>query len=325
MRTLAIVGGGSWGTALAIALAPRFNRIRLLVHEPDLAVTVARTRENAVYLPGFRLPDSVEVLAGLDARRADVVLGVMPSKFARQTYARLEIDAGTPIVSATKGIERGTLKRVSEILGETRPGHPVAVLSGPTFAREIAKGEPAAVVLASHDNYLAKELQALLNTSQLRFYTNGDVTGVEIGASLKNVIAIAAGAVEGLGLGNNTKAALITRGLAEITRVAVAAGGHARTLAGLAGLGDLVLTCTGNLSRNRAVGLQLAAGKTLAEIQAATPMVAEGVETAEAAQELAARLGVEVPITAEVGRILRGESTPREAIRNLMERSPKDE
>lgn len=325
MKTLAIVGGGSWGTALAIALATRFERIRLLIHEPDLAWTVTETRENPVYLPGFRLPDCVEVAAGADARESDLVLGAMPSKYARENYARLKIEPGVPIVSATKGMERGTLKRVSEIVRETKPGHPVAVLSGPTFAKEIAKGDPAAVVIASAEPALAATVQAALRTPQLRFYTNEDVTGVEVGASLKNVIAIAAGAVEGLGLGNNTKAALITRGLAEITRLAVAAGGHAKTLAGLAGLGDLVLTCTGTLSRNRAVGLELAAGKSLTDIQEATPMVAEGVETAEAALELARRLNVEVPITQEVTRILRAECTPFEAIRILMERSPKHE
>jgi glycerol-3-phosphate dehydrogenase (NAD(P)+) len=325
LRTLAIVGGGSWGTALAIALAGRFERIRLLVHEPELAAAMGNTRENSVYLPGFRLPGNVEVTAGMDARASDVVLGVMPSRFARQSYARLAIDAGTPIVSATKGIERGTLERMSQVIAAEKPGHPVCVLSGPTFAREIAKGDPAAVVIASGDTRLAAEVQAAFRTPQLRFYTNDDVTGVEIGASLKNVIAIAAGVVEGLGLGNNTKAALITRGLAEITRLAVAAGGRAATLAGLAGLGDLVLTCTGSLSRNRAVGLDLARGKGLAEIVNATPMVAEGVETTEAALALAAKLQVEVPITTEVGRILRGECAPLEAIRSLMERSPKHE
>jgi glycerol-3-phosphate dehydrogenase (NAD(P)+) len=325
LKTLVIVGGGSWGTALAIALAPKFERIRLLVHEPDLAQTIAATRENPVYLPGFRLPENVDAVSGLDAGRADLALGVMPSKFARETYARLRLASGVPIVSATKGIERGTLRRVSEIIEEVKPGHPVAVLSGPTFAREVARGDPAAVVIASRHARLSAEVQAALRTPQLRFYTNEDVTGVEIGASLKNVIAIAAGVVEGLGLGNNTKAALITRGLAEITRVAVAAGGRPRTLAGLAGLGDLVLTCTGALSRNRAVGLELAAGKRLAEILAATPMVAEGVETTDSALELARRLGEEAPITSQVGRILRGECSPAEAIRTLMERSPKHE
>ena len=310
---------------MAIALAGRFERIRLLIHEPGLAWTVTETRENPIYLPGFRIPDSVEVAAGTDARQADLILGVMPSKFAREAYTRLEVDPGVPIVSATKGIERGSLRRVSEIIEETKPGNPVAVLSGPTFAREIAKGDPAAVVIASRDPALGATVQGALRTPQLRFYTNEDVTGVEIGASLKNVIAIAAGVVEGLGLGNNTKAALITRGLAEITRLAVAGGGQARTLAGLAGLGDLVLTCTGSLSRNRAVGLQLAEGKRLSEILAATPMVAEGVETTDAALEMARRLGEEVPITSQVARILHGECSPTEAIRNLMERSPKHE
>jgi glycerol-3-phosphate dehydrogenase (NAD(P)+) len=325
LNTLAIVGGGSWGTALAIALSARFAKIRLLIHEPDLARTVADTRENPVYLSGFHLPGHIEALSGYDAQGAGLILGVMPSRFARAAYSRLQLDPGVPIVSATKGIERGSLLRMSQVIAETVPGHPVAVLSGPTFAREIAKGDPAAVVIASQDTALAALVQQTLRTPQLRFYTNEDVTGVEIGASLKNVIAIAAGVVEGLGLGNNTKAALITRGLAEITRLAVAAGGQTKTLAGLAGLGDLVLTCTGSLSRNRAVGIELAAGKSLPEITAATPMVAEGIETTEAALQLAAKLGVEVPIAAEVGRILQGECSPADAIRGLMDRSPKHE
>jgi glycerol-3-phosphate dehydrogenase (NAD(P)+) len=325
LKRLAIVGGGSWGTALAIAMASRFERIQLLVHEPSVAYTIETSRANVVYLPGFLLPSHVEAATGDDARGADLVLGVMPSQFARAVYGGLQLDPGVPIVSATKGIERGTLLRVSEIIAETKPGHPMAVLSGPTFAREIARGDPAAVVIASADTDLAATVQAALHTPQLRFYTNEDVTGVEIGASLKNVIAIAAGVVEGLGLGNNTRAALITRGLAEITRLAVASGGQAKTLAGLAGLGDLVLTCTGDLSRNRGVGLALASGKPLSEILASTPMVAEGVETTDAALALADRLGVEVPITAEVGRILRGECSPGEAIRSLMDRSPKRE
>lgn len=323
MKHLAIIGGGSWGTALAIVLAPRFERVSLWVHEEDLALRMEETRENDIYLPGFRLPPNV--LIAHEVQDADVVLGVMPSKYARSIYGQLKITPGTPIVSATKGIERGTLKRVSEIIEETLPGHPVAVLSGPTFAREIAKGDPAAIVIASRDRELASSIQTAFSGRNLRLYTNVDVIGVEIGAAMKNVIAIGAGICQGLGWGNNTIAALITRGLAEITRLAVAAGGETTTLAGLAGLGDLVLTCTGELSRNRRTGIELAQGKTIAEITRSTKMVAEGVETTSAATELAARLKVDVPITQQLGAILNGDKTPAAAIRELMERAPRGE
>lgn len=325
MNILAIVGGGSWGTALAIALSPKFPTVRLLVHDPDLARTMDATRENAAYLPGFPLPQNVAVSQGLDVGDADLVLGVMPSRFARQVYLQLRLPDGVPVVSATKGLERRTLLRMSQVIAETKPGHPVAVLSGPTFAREIAQGNPAAVVIASIDTSLAAAVQTAFSGPALRFYTNSDVTGVETGASLKNVIAIGAGVVDGLHLGSNSKAALITRGLAEITRLAVAAGGQAATLAGLAGLGDLVLTCTGDLSRNRQVGLDLAEGKGVQEIQASTRMIAEGIETTEAAMGLADRLNVEVPITAQLSRLLQGKCSPIEAVRNLMDRSPKGE
>lgn len=323
MKHLAIIGGGSWGTALAIVLAPRFERVSLWVHEEDLAAHMQETRENDIYLPGFRLPANVDIAR--DTQSADVVLGVMPSKYARNVYGQLEIAPGTPIVSATKGIERGTLKRVSEIIEETLPGHPVAVLSGPTFAREIAKGDPAAIVIASRNQELASSIQTAFGGRNLRLYTNVDVIGVEIGAAMKNIIAIGAGICQGLGWGNNTIAALITRGLAEITRLAVAAGGETTTLAGLAGLGDLVLTCTGELSRNRKTGIELAQGKTIAEITRSTKMVAEGVETTSAATELAARLKVDVPITQQLGAILNGDKTPAAAIRELMERAPRGE
>ena len=323
MRRLTILGGGSWGTALAIAFAERFEEIALWFHEPDLAREVQQTRENRRYLPGFRLPDHVR--ATTESPPADLLLGVMPSKHARRVYGAQQIPAGTPILSATKGLEHGTWKRMSEVIAEIQPGHPVAVLSGPTFAREVARGDPAAVVIASRDEALARQLQGALTTSRFRVYTNTDVIGVELGGALKNVVAIAAGIVLGLGLGNNTLAALITRGLAEITRVAVAAGGEARTLAGLAGLGDLVLTCTGELSRNRAVGRQLAAGRTLPEILSGMTMVAEGVETATAAVALAERLGVEAPICHQLLRILDGKLAPAAAIQQLMERSPRDE
>ncbi len=328
MSDLSIIGGGSWGTALAIVLAPRFERVRLWVYERDLAERMQSFRENDVFLPGFRLPESIHVSAdlGVTLEHAGFVLSVMPSHHVRALYSRMlpYLRPSMRLVSATKGIENNTLLRMSEVIAELTHG-PVAALSGPTFAREVARGEPAAIVVSSTDAALAAEVQHAFSGPTLRLYTNSDPVGVELGAALKNVIAISAGVCSGLQLGSNTLAALITRGLAEITRLAVALGGHPRTLAGLAGLGDLVLTCNGELSRNRRVGMELAAGRTLAEITGSMRMVAEGVETARAAVDLARRHGIEMPITFQTEAILRGEKSPRDAIRELMERSLKAE
>lgn len=332
MKNLSIIGGGSWGTALAIVLAPRFERVRLWVYEKDLAQRMDRLRENDIFLPGFQIPPNVQVLTeiGDAVEGAEVVLGVMPSHHARALYTQMRpyLTPSMAIVSATKGLEEGTLHRVSEVirevLGQTYKQR-IAVLSGPTFAREVARGEPAAVVIASHNRDLARAIQHRFSGPTLRLYTNDDVTGVELGAALKNIIAIGAGVCHGLGLGNNTMAALITRGLAEITRLAVAMGAKQRTLAGLAGLGDLVLTCTGELSRNRTVGLKLARGHHLEEILASMQMVAEGVRTTYAAVELARKAGVEMPITEQMHAMLAQGQSPREAIRILMERSLKRE
>lgn len=329
---LAVIGAGSWGTALAIVLAPRFEEIRLWAHEPELVLRMTESRENDVFLPGFPLPPQVNVTSDLRTALdgAATVLGVMPSHHARAVYERMlpDLAPSTRFVSATKGIENGTLLRMSEVIREVvgRRFEPrVAVLSGPTFAKEIARGEPAAVVISSEDSELALAVQAAFSGPTFRLYRNGDPVGVELGAALKNVIAIAAGVCAGMQLGSNSIAALITRGLAEITRLAVCMGGEPRTLAGLAGLGDLVLTCNGELSRNRRVGLELAAGRSLADIIGSMRMVAEGVETTRAAVDLAAREGVEMPITLQMHEILEGRKTPREAIRELMERSLKPE
>lgn len=328
MNDLSIIGGGSWGTALAIVLAPRFERVRLWVYERDLAERMQSLRENDVFLPGCRLPESIHVSSdlGVTLEHAGFVLSVMPSHHVRALYSRMlpYLRPSMRLVSATKGIENNTLLRMSEVITELTHG-PVAALSGPTFAREVARGEPAAIVVSSTDAALAAEVQRAFSGPTLRLYTNSDPVGVELGAALKNVIAISAGVCSGLQLGSNTLAALITRGLAEITRLAVALGGHPRTLAGLAGLGDLVLTCNGELSRNRRVGMELAAGRTLAEITGSMRMVAEGVETARAAVDLARRHGIEMPITFQTEAILRGEKSPRDAIRELMERSLKAE
>lgn len=329
MKRLAVIGGGSWGTALAIVLAPRFERVRMWIFEQELAVSMQKTRQNDAFLPGFTLPENVETGSALPwaVEEAEIVLGVMPSHHARAVYTALK-PAAPPaaiFVSATKGLENGTLRRMSEVMAEVLETPRVGVLSGPTFAKEVARGEPAALVIASHDAELARTVQSAFNGPTFRLYTNPDPVGVELGASLKNVIAIAAGVCAGLGLGANTMAALITRGLAEITRLAVAAGGQERTLAGLAGLGDLVLTCNGELSRNRTVGFQLGQGRRLAEILGGMTMVAEGVKTTAAAIELAARLGVEVPITAQMHAVLNESKSPAVALRELMERPVRGE
>jgi glycerol-3-phosphate dehydrogenase (NAD(P)+) len=332
VKRLAIIGAGSWGTALSVVLAPRFESIRLWVYEADLAGRMAQTRENDLFLPGFPLPANVDVTTDIpDALQdAELVLSVMPSRHVRRLYREMlpRLEPGMSFVSATKGIESGTLLRMSEVITEVvgeRFAPRVAALSGPTFAREIARGEPAAVVIASQDRTLAETVQRALSGPTFRLYTNDDPAGVELGAALKNIIAIAAGACQGLGLGSNAMAALITRGLAEITRLALAAGGNPKTLAGLAGLGDLVLTCTGELSRNRRVGVQLAQGRKLADIVASTRMIAEGIETTSAAVDLAARRQVEMPITRQVQAMLQDGKPPREALRELMERSLKGE
>jgi glycerol-3-phosphate dehydrogenase (NAD(P)+) len=329
---VSIIGAGSWGTALAIVLGPRFNRIRLWAHEADLVERMCSTRLNDVFLPGFSLPLNVEPTADLGHALADagIVVGVMPSRFARALYRRMlpYLETKMRFVSATKGLEQATLLRMSEVAREVIAGKfepRVAVLSGPTFAREVARGEPTAVVIASPDRELAASIQREFSGPTFRLYANDDPVGVELGAALKNVIAIGAGVCDGLGLGSNTIAALITRGLAEITRLAIALGGRPGTLSGLAGLGDLVLTCNGDLSRNRTVGIELAKGRSLEDIISSMTMIAEGVETTAAACDLARKCHVDMPITEQMNSILKGRTSPRNAIRELMERELKTE
>jgi glycerol-3-phosphate dehydrogenase (NAD(P)+) len=291
---------------------------------------MAISRENDIYLPGNRLPENIEPTHQLPRalEEASVVLGVMPSRFARTLYREMRpyINPAMCFVTATKGIESESLLRMSEVMRQELPAEgQIAVLSGPTFAREIARGEPAAVVISSENADLCRRIQSEFSGPTFRLYRNQDPIGVEIGAALKNVVAIGAGICHGLGLGNNTLAALITRGLVEITRLAVAMGGQPQTLAGLAGLGDLVLTCTGDLSRNRRVGLELTKGRTVAEITGSMKMIAEGIETTASAVALGRKYRVEMPITEQMGSLLRGERSPGDAVRELMERSLKDE
>jgi glycerol-3-phosphate dehydrogenase (NAD(P)+) len=328
MKT-AIVGGGSWGTALAIHMARCGHAVGLWMRDPSAADHAQQRRENPAYLPDISLPPAIEATADMGAalRSADVVFMVVPSDSAREVYRKVQAlaPAGVPLVSATKGMEIDSLRRMSEVAAQEAPGHALAVLSGPSFALEVARGQPTAVVVASSDGPVAETVQRALASRTFRAYSSDDVIGVELAGALKNVIAIAAGTVDGLGYGHNTVAALVTRGLAEITRLAVREGGKADTLAGLAGLGDLVLTCTGDMSRNRRVGQALGRGHTLGEAVALTRTVAEGVRTARAAALLAVRAGVEMPIVQAMNAVLYSGKHPREAVDDLMLRSLKRE
>jgi glycerol-3-phosphate dehydrogenase (NAD(P)+) len=332
LKTLAIIGAGSWGTALGIVLAPRFPDIRLWVYETDLAARMQSSRENDIYLPGFRLAPHIQVSSELSQALAgaEIVLSVMPSHLVRGLFGQMLpfLNDSMVFVSATKGLEIGSLLRMSEIIREVLNPHftpRVTVISGPTFAREVARFEPTALVAASDDGALTECVQSAFSGPTFRLYTSLDPIGVEIGGSIKNVVAIGAGVLHGLGLGHNAMAALITRGLAEMTRLAVAMGGRAQTLSGLAGLGDLVLTCTGDLSRNRTLGVELARGRKLDDIVNSMKMVAEGVKTTNAAADLAKRCSVEMPIADQMYQMLHFGKSPRQAIQNLMERSLKGE
>ena len=339
MSRVSILGAGSWGTALALNLCRRPDHaVTLWAHTPEHAAALAHRRENQRYLPGFALPATLTVTDSLTAaaREADAILFVMPSQHLRATAAALApvLRPGTMLVSAAKGIEDGTLLRMTQVLNEVladvpaaRAGeHPIGVLSGPSFAQEVAAGAPAAVTIAFPEMEDAERAQAMLTTGAMRLYRNSDVTGVELGGALKNVIAIAAGAVAGLELGHNSGAALITRGIAEITRLALACGGRRETLAGLAGVGDLVLTCTGALSRNRFVGVELGRGRALPEIVTSLHgRVAEGVRATDAALGLAQRHNVSMPIAEQVHAVLHGRRSAAEAVRALMSRPGRDE
>ncbi len=324
-KVITVLGGGSWGTALALVLARRFDHVRLWVHNQQLADQIQQTRENQVYLPGFLLPPNVEVSNLM--RLSPWVVAVVPSTHLRGVLQQAAATATSPvrIISASKGIEAASFLRMSQIASQCFPhSAPPAALSGPTFAREIAAGEPAAMVIASDDESFALAIQNSFAGDSLRLYTNTDLTGVELSGALKNGIAIAAGAVEGLHLGSNSLAALITRGLAEMTRLIAALGGKPSTVAGLAGLGDLVLTCTGQLSRNRRVGLELAKGRPLASILSDSRMVADGVETTRIALALAATKGIEMPILRAVAAMMDGVPA-QQVLEQLIARAPRPE
>jgi glycerol-3-phosphate dehydrogenase (NAD(P)+) len=330
MSGVGVLGAGSWGTALAVHLARAGHEVRLWARDSRLVEEMRARRANAVYLPDVTLPDTVTVTDAISecVGNQDLVVAAVPSYGYRSVIraAAPHVMLGATVVSATKGLENGTLLRMSAVaaeeLGRDRP---VVVLSGPSFAAEVAKALPTAVLAASADAAAAQFVQAEFRSPYFRLYGSADVVGVEIGGALKNIIAIAAGVVEGLGLGHNALAALITRGLAEITRLACAAGGRRDTLAGLSGLGDLVLTCTGSLSRNRHVGIELARGRTLPDILAGMKMVAEGVPTTTAALALGRRYGVELPIATQMAEVLAGRSDVRTAVDALMVRRQRAE
>jgi glycerol-3-phosphate dehydrogenase (NAD(P)+) len=328
---VSVIGAGSFGTALAVHLAQSHD-VALWARNPSQADSLRDARENFVYLPGVRLPDRIEPTSDLEQalRGREAVLTVVPSHATRElwTQAAAFLASEALVVSASKGIEQDSLQTLEEVLREVLPPRMhgrLTFLSGPSFAKEIARGVPTAVVVAGRNPEAAKAAQVLMSAERLRVYTSDDVTGIELGGALKNVIAIAAGCADGLGFGHNTRAAIITRGLAEITRLAVRRGANPLTLAGLAGMGDLVLTCTGDLSRNRQVGMQLGQGKTIKEILASMRMVAEGVKTARSAWDLARKVGVEMPITAEVYRMLYEDKPARAAVSDLLGREARHE
>lgn len=329
MTTIAVLGAGSWGTTLADLLARKGHSVRLWAYESEVVETVNARHENAVFLPGCSLAQSLTATrdALLAVRGAEVVVTVAPSHVLRKVVeqARAGIGAHAVVVSATKGIEPVTLSLMSQVLEESLPGRPVCALSGPSFALEVFQQQPTAVVAAAILEETAQAVQSVFATPRFRVYSSRDVIGAELGGALKNVIAIAAGILEGLGLGNNPRAALVTRGLAEMTRLGVAMGADPLTFAGLAGMGDLILTTTGALSRNRALGMALAAGQTLEEHTAAHRSIAEGANTAKAAIELARRQSVELPICEQVAGILFEHKPARQAVVDLMERTLKSE
>jgi glycerol-3-phosphate dehydrogenase (NAD(P)+) len=330
--TIAIIGAGGWGTALAITMARHGKDVRLWAYESDLAEAMTATRENTLYLPAARVPESVRISNSLAEVLADaaVVIIATPSHVYRDVFTKMlpMVNDAMVFVSATKGIENDTLMRMSQILDDVAKPQfmpRIAAISGPTFAPEVARGEPAALVVASPDEKLRLLLQAELAGPRFRLYTNPDLIGVEIAAAVKNIIAIAAGVVGGLGLGSNTTAALVTRGLAEVTRLVVACGGKRETVSGLAGLGDLVLTSYGQLSRNRRVGIALGQGQHINDVLSGMRMVAEGVKTTKSAVELARRLGIEMPIAEKMYSVLYEGRRPQDAIHDLMERKLKEE
>lgn len=329
---IGVVGAGAWGTALSMLLADKGHDVTLWMYEKDLAGETTRTRENRVYLPGFTLPAGINVTSSMETTVAGkaVILSVVPSHTVRAVSKQFVpfLSGDAVIVSASKGIEIDTLMPLSEVFRDILPKqyhNRLCFLSGPSFAKEVAQKMPTAVALASYDPVIGKKAQEIFSNAYFRVYTNPDVIGVELAGSLKNVVAIAAGVLEGMGYGYNTSAALITRGLAEMARLGVAMGGNLQTFSGLAGMGDLVLTCTGGLSRNRTLGVRLGKGEKLNDIMSNVRTVAEGVKTARAARDLARKYNVDMPVVDEVYQILYEDKDPKRAVKDLMKRELKAE
>jgi len=328
MSYITVIGAGSWGTTLACLLSDKGYDVTLWAFEKDLVHEINQTRINSIYLPDVTIPDNLKVTNNIEEalKKARYVVNAVPAQYTRLVFkeAAACLNNEAVIISVSKGIERGTLLTVSSILKEMT-NHPVTVLSGPSFAKEVIKKLPTAVTLATGDNNTGIALQEIFNTQYFRVYTHDDIIGAEMGGALKNVMAIAAGIAESLGLGNNARASLITRGLIEMTRLAVAIGARERTFSGLSGIGDLVLTCTSPLSRNYTVGMKLGQGLKLKEILGLTKSVAEGVATAESAYALSQKYSIEMPIIEQVYKILYEDKDPSLAVKDLMERSLKSE
>jgi glycerol-3-phosphate dehydrogenase (NAD(P)+) len=331
MVSVGVIGSGAWGTTLALLQANKGTATTLWEHQPERAAVMQQQRENTLFLPGFHFPDTLRVTADVAeaVQGKDVLLLVTPSQRMRENLCILApyVGKNTLLVNASKGIEINTLKRMTEIICEEVPSahNRVAALSGPNISREVAEGKPTAAVVAAYDKDIGIDVRALLNTSRFRVYTAQDVVGVELGGALKNIIAIGAGFNDGMGYGENAKAAFITRGLAEISRLGVAAGANPLTFSGLAGMGDLIATCASPLSRNQQLGRRLAAGEKLEAILASTRTVAEGVSTTRAALQLAARYQIEMPITEQLSLVLFEGLDPRKAVPELMMRDLKNE
>jgi glycerol-3-phosphate dehydrogenase (NAD(P)+) len=329
IRNTAIIGAGGWGTALAVLWSKRGNAITLWGNDPGRAAKLRETRENSEYLPGVTLPDAIRVTSDLaDCSSADLIVFVTPSVALRSVAKRLQaanLNSGAILLSGTKGIEHGTGMRMSEVLHETFPDHTVAVLSGPNLAVEIARGLPTAAVLGCRNHECAEELQSYLGSERFRIYSSDETIGIELGGALKNVFAIAAGAGDGFGLGDNSKAALVTRSLAELLRLGTAMGGNPRTFYGLSGAGDLIATCFSQLSRNRRVGERLGRGETVEQIRASTHTVAEGIPTAKSAFECARKLQIETPIIDQIYSVVHEGKRPDQAMQELLGRDQKSE
>jgi len=329
---IGVVGAGSWGTALSHLLADKGYPVELWVYEPEVKEQILESRENRIFLPGVTLSENLRPSNNISrvVRGKDLLLSVVPSHLVRAIAGQMaeHISPETTVVSASKGIENGTYLTMSDVLQEmlpSLPAHRFAVLSGPSFAKEVARRVPTAVTAAAIDRKTAEMVQQTFSTSSFRVYTSGDLIGVELGGAVKNVIAIAAGIIDGLNLGLNTRAALITRGQTEIRRLGLKLGANPRTFTGLAGIGDLILTCTGTLSRNHTVGKKIGQGVSLTAILDEMRMVAEGVKTAKSVYNLSRKLGVEMPICKEIYRILYDAVSPKEAVHNLMTRDLKQE